>query len=63
MSIVAGARIGTMRESLGHDGIVRVMPNTPAQIGEGISVWAATEGLGEEKLAQSRQILQALGKV
>ena len=62
MSIVAGARIGTMRESLGHDAIVRVMPNTPAQIGEGISVWAATEGLSDEKLGQARDILQALGK-
>lgn len=62
MSIVAGARIGTMRESLEHDAIVRVMPNTPAQIGEGISVWAATEGLGDDKMDQARAILQALGK-
>lgn len=62
MSIVAGARIATMREALQHDAIVRVMPNTPAQIGEGISVWTATQGFSEEKLGQARDILQALGK-
>ncbi|MDO9066790.1 MAG: pyrroline-5-carboxylate reductase [Chloroflexota bacterium] len=62
MSIVAGARIDTMRETLCHDAIVRVMPNTPAQIGQGISVWTATEGFSEERLDQARAILQALGK-
>ena len=48
MSIVAGARIDTMREALCHDAIVRVMPNTPAQIGQGISVWTATEGCSQD---------------
>ena len=62
MSIVAGARISTMREALGHDAIVRVMPNTPAQIGEGMSVWTATAGVSEEHLAHVRAILRALGK-
>jgi pyrroline-5-carboxylate reductase len=62
MSIVAGARIDTMREALGHDAIVRVMPNTPAQIGQGISVWTCTEGLDPRRLDQVRHILLALGK-
>ncbi|HIC93898.1 MAG TPA: pyrroline-5-carboxylate reductase, partial [Anaerolineae bacterium] len=38
-SIVAGARIETIARGLQHRAIVRVMPNTPAQIGEGMSVW------------------------
>ena len=53
MSIVAGARIDTMRETLCHDAIVRVMPNTPSQIGQGISVWTATEGFSQERLDQA----------
>ena len=33
LSIVAGARIGSISAALGHNRIIRVMPNTPAQIG------------------------------
>jgi len=36
LSIVAGAKIETIRDALGAKSIVRVMPNTPGQIGEGI---------------------------
>ena len=46
LSIAAGISIDTMRTGLGgHDAIVRVMPNTPAQIGQGISVWTCTDGV------------------
>ena len=38
------------------------MPNTPAQIGEGMSVWTATSEVTGEQRAQARAILQALGK-
>jgi pyrroline-5-carboxylate reductase len=62
MSIVAGARVSTISGGLGHSAIVRVMPNTPAQIGEGMSVWTATPEVTEEQLTQARTILQALGK-
>jgi pyrroline-5-carboxylate reductase len=61
-SIVAGARIETTAQGLQHPSIVRVMPNTPAQIGEGMSVWTATREVTEEQRAQARAILQALGK-
>ena len=62
MSIVAGARVRTISEGLGHNAIVRVMPNAPAQIGEGISVWSATPNVNQDQLSQARTILQALGK-
>jgi pyrroline-5-carboxylate reductase len=62
LSIVAGARIKAIAEGLGHDAIVRVMPNTPAQIGEGMSVWTATPSVSEAQLSQARSILQALGE-
>jgi pyrroline-5-carboxylate reductase len=38
------------------------MPNTPAQIGEGMSVWTATPSVRKNQLNQARIILQALGK-
>jgi pyrroline-5-carboxylate reductase len=61
-SIVAGARIETIAQGLQHRAIVRVMPNTPAQIGEGMSVWTATPEVTEEQRAQAQALLQALGK-
>lgn len=62
LSIVAGARLGAISKGLAHNSIVRVMPNTPAQIGEGISVWATTGGVKESQKEQARTILRALGK-
>jgi len=62
ISIVAGARISSISHMLGHNTVVRVMPNTPAQIGEGISVWTATSSVNQDQLNQARIILQAFGK-
>lgn len=42
--------------------IVRVMPNTPALIGEGVSGWCATEAVTEDERQMVRQILRALGE-
>lgn len=62
MSIAAGVKIDTLRKGLGHECIVRVMPNTPAQIGLGMSGWAATVGVNGEQKEQVRAILGAMGK-
>jgi pyrroline-5-carboxylate reductase len=62
LSIVAGARIAAIADGLGHEAIVRVMPNTPAQIGQGMSVWTATGAVREEQLRQAQSILGALGE-
>jgi pyrroline-5-carboxylate reductase len=62
LSIVAGARIRAIAEGLGHSAIVRVMPNTPAQLGEGMSVWIATSTVSDEQRLQAQSILQALGE-
>jgi pyrroline-5-carboxylate reductase len=61
-SIVAGAGTETIARGLQHGAIVRVMPNTPAQMGEGMSVWTVTPQVTEEQRTQARVILQALGK-
>ena len=62
LSIIAGARIDTLRLGLSHGCIVRVMPNTPAQIGEGMSVWTATAEVTEQQKGWTGSILGAMGK-
>jgi len=62
ISVIAGATIGTLSRGLGHDAIVRVMPNTPAQVGQGMSVWTATTDVDETQRAQVRAVLGALGE-
>ena len=61
LSIVAGARIDNIITGLSHSSIVRSMPNTPAQIGEGITVWIAAPGCTEAQREQARMLLGALG--
>jgi pyrroline-5-carboxylate reductase len=62
LSIVAGARISSIRQKLGVDGVIRAMPNTPSQIGAGITVWTASESVSKEQRKQAQVILQALGQ-
>jgi pyrroline-5-carboxylate reductase len=39
LSILAGTPIKKLADGTAHAAVVRAMPNTPAQIGQGISVW------------------------
>ncbi len=61
LSIVAGAAIRTIASGLGHDRVVRAMPNMPGQIGAGITAWTATPQVDEEHRAAARKVLSALG--
>jgi len=62
LSIAAGVKINTISQGLGHRKVVRSMPNTPAQIGLGISGWTATPEVSGEQKAWARTILGAMGK-
>jgi pyrroline-5-carboxylate reductase len=62
LSIAAGVPIQMIADGLNHDAVVRAMPNTPAQIGEGITVWTSTETVSEDQLGQTESILGALGE-
>jgi pyrroline-5-carboxylate reductase len=62
VSIVAGATIETISSGLGHHSIVRTMPNTPAQVGEGITAWTTSEQVNESQESQVCAMLTALGK-
>lgn len=62
ISIIAGTRVNTLRTKLFHDRIVRVMPNTPAQVGKGMSVWTATAHVSPEQRKQTETLLGAFGE-
>lgn len=62
VSIVAGARIETIADELLHAAVVRTMPNTPAQIGEGVTAWTPSAAVNEKQEQQVRAMLDALGK-
>jgi pyrroline-5-carboxylate reductase len=62
ISILAGTRLQTLQECLKHDRIARVMPNTPAQVGQGMSVWTATPAVTDAQKGAVGQMLSAMGK-
>jgi pyrroline-5-carboxylate reductase len=62
LSIVAGASMQKIGSGLKHKAVVRSMPNTPGQIGQGITVWTASKETTEEQRAMARSILGALGE-
>jgi pyrroline-5-carboxylate reductase len=62
ISILAGTTFAKLRTGLEHDALVRVMPNTPAQIGQGMLVWTSTPTVSEARMAQVRSVLGALGR-
>jgi pyrroline-5-carboxylate reductase len=61
LSIVAGARIDRLAKDLQNAAVVRAMPNTPARIGAGITVWTASKGTSEVQRKLAESILGALG--
>ena len=61
LSIVAGATLRTLAVGLGHAAVVRSMPNTPAQIRRGITVWTAAAACTARQRELARAVLGALG--
>jgi len=61
VSIVAGATCKVLTNLLEHLEVVRSMPNTPAQIGRGMTVWYATPEVTELQRDQAQTLLRALG--
>jgi len=62
LSIVAGANLSSLCQGLNHPFVVRAMPNMPAQIGVGMTIWTATAETVQKQKELARVILGALGK-
>jgi pyrroline-5-carboxylate reductase len=62
LSIVAGATLSSLCQGLNHSSVIRAMPNMPAQIGEGMTIWTATAETERREKELAQTVLRALGK-
>ena len=62
ISILAGVDSETLRKTFGHGCIIRTMPNTPARVGEGMTVWTATREVSKNQRKMGQTLLAALGQ-
>ena len=62
LSIVAGAALSSLCHGLNHSSVIRAMPNMPAQIGEGMTIWTATTKTKQRQKKLAQTILGTLGK-
>lgn len=61
ISVIGGATTAALANVLRHRALVRSMPNTPAQLGRGMTVWYATPEVGAQRRAQAAALLSTLG--
>jgi pyrroline-5-carboxylate reductase len=62
LSIVAGAKMDTLSEGLEHPSIIRVMPNTPAQIACGMTMWTCSDSVNDELRNLTKSVLETVGQ-
>lgn len=62
ISVAAGVSLQTLEGMSYHPAIVRSMPNTPAHVGAGMTVWVASHAVTAEQIAHTRAIFGALGR-
>ncbi|MDA1038836.1 MAG: pyrroline-5-carboxylate reductase [Planctomycetota bacterium] len=63
VSIVAGLSTATLRQLVGIDRIVRVMPNTPCLVGKGVSAICRTPAVRDDSFQRVSTLLAAVGTV
>jgi pyrroline-5-carboxylate reductase len=63
ISIMAGVTLSALARALGTERVVRAMPNTPGQIGHGITAYVAAAACSSEDRALAEQLLEPLGAV
>jgi pyrroline-5-carboxylate reductase len=62
LSIVAGARTEVITNLLQHTAVARSMPNTPAQIGLGMTVWTCPEAMSQLHRDQAKAVFSSIGE-
>jgi pyrroline-5-carboxylate reductase len=62
VSIIAGVKLESLAKALDHAAIVRAMPNTPARIAMGITVWTTTEEVSQTQKDSAIDLFKALGE-
>src|SRR5690606_11451152 len=61
LSIMAGVRISTLQNDLRKEKIIRAMPNLPAQISRGMTVFTSTEAVSRDELTAVQNLLNTTG--
>lgn len=62
LSIMAGIPIKLLEEKLAHKVIVRAMPNSPAQLGMGMTAFTSAAGMTIEQLKKAENLLSSTGR-
>jgi pyrroline-5-carboxylate reductase len=62
LSIMAGIKIENIQNSLNHKTVLRAMPNTPAQLGFGITAFSAPKDTSMEQISTVDTLLETTGK-
>lgn len=61
VSIIPGATIERLSTGLRHEAVIRSMPNTPSQIGNGVTAWIAAPAVTDEAREAVAAILSTMG--
>ncbi len=61
MSIMAGITLAAIGDILQHPALVRAIPNTPAQIGQGVTIWTATAAVSDADRQAVGSVLSSIG--
>ncbi len=62
LSIMAGVKISYLKEQLNHSKIIRAMPNSPVEIGMGITAYSASESIEMEQMRKVENLLATTGR-
>ena len=62
LSIMAGIKIDSIHNQLGSNRIVRCMPNLPAQIGMGMTVFTSSSAIEKKELFVVQNLINTTGK-
>lgn len=62
VSVIAGLALAELEKNFGAQPVVRVMPNTPAAVGEGMSALALGKNAGENAAQMVLRIFNAVGR-
>jgi len=62
LSVAAGTPIANFVEGSLVEKVARSMPNTPAQIGAGVTVWSCTENINADERKKIKTVLDSFGK-
>ena len=64
VTMAAGLRIATIRELAGHDfKTIRIMPNTPVEVGEGEILYTPSENVTQAELDEFLSLMQYAGQL